>query len=109
MPNLLIYIGFYEAQVALGVLFLDEMLEYSRNVLEALRQPLEDGVATVSRLRARAQYQSSFILVASMNPSPCGYYGSSVKSCRCGSHEIRKYLDRISGPLLGRGRAVSHD
>ncbi|HHX21027.1 MAG TPA: YifB family Mg chelatase-like AAA ATPase [Clostridiales bacterium] len=85
-----------------GVLFLDEMPEYPRSVLEALRQPLEDGYATVSRVRARAQYQSSFMLVASMNPCPCGYYGSRVKPCRCGSHEIRKYLDRISGPLLDR-------
>ena len=71
-----------------GVLFLDEMPEYPRSVLEALRQPLEDGYATVSRVRARARYQSSFMLVASMNPCPCGYYGSRVKPCRCSSHEI---------------------
>ncbi len=85
-----------------GVLFLDEMPEYSRSVLEALRQPLEDGVTTVSRVRARMQYLSRCMLVASMNPCPCGYYGSRIKACRCGSHEIRKYLDRISGPLLDR-------
>ncbi|NLD52578.1 MAG: YifB family Mg chelatase-like AAA ATPase, partial [Clostridiales bacterium] len=85
-----------------GVLFLDEMPEYSRAVLEALRQPLEDGVTTVSRVRARMQYLSRCMLVASMNPCPCGYYGSRIKACRCGSHEIRKYLDRISGPLLDR-------
>lgn len=85
-----------------GVLFVDEMPEYPRNVLEALRQPLEDGVTTVSRVRAHMQYLSRFMLVASMNPCPCGYYGSAVKPCRCGSHEIRKYLDRISGPLLDR-------
>lgn len=86
----------------LGVLFLDEMPEYARAVLEALRQPIEDGVVTVSRVRAHMQYLSRCMLVASMNPCPCGYYGSRVKPCRCGSHEIRKYLDRISGPLLDR-------
>ena len=86
----------------LGVLFLDEMPEYPRRVLEALRQPLEDGVATVSRVKAHMQYLSRCMLVASMNPCPCGYFGSRVRACRCGSHEIRKYLDRISGPLLDR-------
>ena len=85
-----------------GVLFLDEMPEYPRRVLEALRQPLEDGVANVSRVKAHTQYLSKCMLVASMNPCPCGYYGSRVRACRCGSHEIRKYLDRISGPLLDR-------
>ncbi len=85
-----------------GVLFLDEMPEYPRQVLEALRQPLEDGVATVSRVRAHSRYLSRCMLVASMNPCPCGYFGSRTKACRCGSHEIRKYLDRISGPLLDR-------
>ena len=85
-----------------GVLFLDEMPEYPRAVLEALRQPLEDGVATVTRVKAHTQYLSRMMLVASMNPCPCGYYGSQTGKCRCGSHEIRKYLDRISGPLLDR-------
>ncbi|NLW21029.1 MAG: YifB family Mg chelatase-like AAA ATPase [Clostridiales bacterium] len=85
-----------------GVLFLDEMPEYPRSVLEALRQPLEDGVITVSRVKAHTQYLSSLMLVASMNPCPCGYFGSRVKHCRCGSHEIKRYLDRISGPLLDR-------
>ncbi len=85
-----------------GVLFLDEMPEYPRQVLEALRQPLEDGVANVSRVRAHSRYLSRCMLVASMNPCPCGYYGSKTRACRCGSHEIRKYLDRISGPLLDR-------
>ena len=85
-----------------GVLFLDELPEYSRATLEALRQPLEDGVCTVSRVRARTQYLSRCMLVASMNPCPCGYFGSTVRQCRCGSHEIRRYLDRISGPLLDR-------
>ncbi|MBQ9196866.1 MAG: YifB family Mg chelatase-like AAA ATPase [Clostridia bacterium] len=85
-----------------GVLFLDELPEYSRTALEALRQPLEDGVCTVSRVRAHMQYQCRCMLVASMNPCPCGYYGSAVRQCTCGSHEIRRYLDRISGPLLDR-------
>ena len=85
-----------------GVLFLDELPEYSRTALEALRQPLEDGVCTVTRVRAHTQYLSRCMLVASMNPCPCGYYGSTVRQCRCGSHEIRRYLDRISGPLLDR-------
>ena len=85
-----------------GVLFLDELPEFSRNTLEALRQPLEDGVCTVTRVRAHTQYLSRCMLVASMNPCPCGYYGSTVRQCRCGSHEIRKYLDRVSGPLLDR-------
>jgi magnesium chelatase family protein len=85
-----------------GVLFLDEMPEYPRRVLEALRQPLEDGVANVSRVKAHMQYLARCMLIASMNPCPCGYYGSRVRACRCGSHDIRKYLDRISGPLLDR-------
>ncbi len=85
-----------------GVLFLDELPEYPRPVLEALRQPLEDGFVTVSRVRARSQYQARCMLIASMNPCPCGYYGSRVRTCRCTEHEIRRYLERISGPLLDR-------
>ena len=85
-----------------GVLFLDELPEYAPNVLEALRQPLEDGVATIARVRARAQYLSRCMLVAGMNPCPCGYYGSRTRQCHCGEHAIRKYLSRISGPLLDR-------
>ena len=85
-----------------GVLFLDELPEYAPNVLEALRQPLEDGVVTVSRVRARAQYPSRCMLVAGMNPCPCGYYGSRVRPCHCGEYAIRKYLSHISGPLLDR-------
>jgi len=85
-----------------GCLFLDEMPEYSRQVLEALRQPLEDGVTTISRVKAHTQYPSRFMLVASMNPCPCGFFGSQVRPCRCGSHQIRKYLNRVSGPLLDR-------
>ena len=85
-----------------GVLFLDELPEFSRAALEALRQPLEDGIVSVSRIRHQAQYQSSFMLVAAMNPCPCGYYGSSSHVCRCTQQEIRRYLDKVSGPLLDR-------
>jgi magnesium chelatase family protein len=85
-----------------GVLFLDELPEFSRNALEALRQPLEDGIVSVSRVQNQAQYQSSFMLIASMNPCPCGYFGSKQKECRCSRRDIRRYLDRVSGPLLDR-------
>ncbi len=85
-----------------GVLFLDELPEYSRNALEALRQPLEDGKITVSRVQTSAQYPASFMLVASMNPCPCGNYGSKVNKCTCTTAMIQKYLARISGPLLDR-------
>lgn len=85
-----------------GVLFLDEMPEYPRSVLESLRQPLEDGVISISRVKVHTQYLSRLMLVASMNPCPCGYFGSKVKHCRCGGHDIKRYLDRISGPLLDR-------
>ena len=85
-----------------GVLFLDELPEFSRAALEALRQPLEDGTVSVSRIRRQARYQSSFMLIAAMNPCPCGYYGSKSRICRCSPQEIRKYLDRVSGPLLDR-------
>ena len=85
-----------------GVLFLDELPEYAPNVLEALRQPLEDGVASISRVRARAQYQARCMLVAGMNPCPCGYFGSRVRQCHCGEPAIRRYLSRVSGPLLDR-------
>ena len=85
-----------------GVLFLDELPEFSRMALEALRQPLEDGIVSVSRVKRQAQYQSSFMLIAAMNPCPCGYYGSNRRTCRCTPPEIRRYLDRVSGPLLDR-------
>ncbi len=85
-----------------GVLFLDELPEFSRGALESLRQPLEDGIVSVARVKRQAQYQSSFMLVAAMNPCPCGFYGSNRRSCRCTPPEIRRYLDRVSGPLLDR-------
>lgn len=85
-----------------GVLFMDEMPEFSRQALESLRQPLEDGEVSVTRVHTQAKYQSSFMFVGSMNPCPCGYYGSKTKQCRCSANEIRRYLDRVSGPLLDR-------
>ena len=85
-----------------GVLFLDEIAEFSKAALEALRQPLEDGIAAVTRVNAKSAYQAKCMLVASMNPCPCGYSGSKVKKCRCSTGEIRRYQDRLSGPLLDR-------
>ena len=85
-----------------GVLFLDEMPEYSRSTLEALRQPLEDGVISVSRATGTVKYPANFILCGSMNPCPCGNYGSADKACTCTPHEIAKYRAKISGPLLDR-------
>ena len=85
-----------------GVLFLDEMPEYQRQTLESLRQPLEDGVVTVSRAKQSFDYPARFMLVASMNPCPCGNFGSKTQQCRCTAAEIRRYVSRLSGPLLDR-------
>ena len=85
-----------------GVLFLDEMPEYNRDTLETLRQPLEDGVITVSRAVGTIEYPANFILVASMNPCPCGNYGSKDLQCSCSPSQISKYLRKLSGPLLDR-------
>ncbi len=85
-----------------GVLFLDEMPEYSRSTLEALRQPLEDGVITVTRANGSVAYPANFILCGSMNPCPCGNYGSADKVCSCSPAQIAKYKAKISGPLLDR-------
>jgi magnesium chelatase family protein len=85
-----------------GVLFLDELPEFKRNALEALRQPLEDGSVTITRASVTATYPAEFMLVAAMNPCPCGYYGDSKKVCRCSPQQIRQYQTRISGPLMDR-------
>lgn len=85
-----------------GVLFLDELPEFKRTVLEVLRQPLEDRVVTVSRARFSVEFPASFMLVASMNPCPCGYYNHPEKNCVCGPGIVQKYLNKVSGPLLDR-------
>ncbi len=85
-----------------GVLFLDELPEFQRNVLEVMRQPLEDRMVDISRARYSVRYPAGFMLVASMNPCPCGYYNHPDKECVCQPGMVRKYLNRISGPLLDR-------
>ncbi len=85
-----------------GVLFLDELPEYKRSSLEAMRQPLEDGVITVSRASGTVTFPASFMLCASMNPCPCGNYGSAKRRCTCRPNDIRRYHARVSGPLLDR-------
>lgn len=85
-----------------GVLFLDELPEFKRNVLEVMRQPLEDRVVTISRARYTVDYPASFMMVASMNPCPCGYFNHPEKMCQCGPGTVKKYLNRISGPLMDR-------
>jgi magnesium chelatase family protein len=86
----------------LGILFLDELPEFSRSALEALREPLETGQIAISRLGHRIEFPASFQLIAAMNPCPCGYLGDGSDRCRCGETRVRQYRGRISGPLLDR-------
>ena len=83
-----------------GILFLDELPEFKRTVLEVMRQPMEDRKVTISRARFSVDFPASFMLVASMNPCPCGYFNHPTKDCVCAPGAVQKYLNRISGPLL---------
>lgn len=85
-----------------GVLFLDELPEFKRTVLEVMRQPMEERKVTISRARASIEYPANFMLVASMNPCPCGYFNHPEKECVCGPGVVQRYLSKISGPLLDR-------
>ena len=85
-----------------GVLFLDELPEFKRNVLEVLRQPMENGKVTISRASGSCTFPANFMLIAAMNPCPCGYLGSRTKECRCSTYQVQKYRNKISGPLLDR-------
>lgn len=85
-----------------GILFLDELPEFSRTALEVLRQPIEDGIITISRSGQKCTYPCSIMVVAAMNPCPCGYYGDLSRKCTCSQYKIRRYVNRISGPLLDR-------
>jgi magnesium chelatase family protein len=90
-----------------GVLFLDEFPEFQRHVIHALRQPLEDGFITISRVHSSVQWPSRFMLVAAMNPCPCGYYGDTQKNCTCTPSQIQKYQAKIQGPIMDRIDIVS--
>ncbi|RXM22270.1 ATP-dependent protease, partial [Citrobacter sp. AAK_AS5] len=85
-----------------GVLFLDELPEFPRAALEALREPLESGHITIRRAAQRAEFPARFQLIAAMNPCPCGYLGSGFRDCRCTPDQVQRYRDRLSGPLLDR-------
>jgi magnesium chelatase family protein len=85
-----------------GVLFLDELPEFKRSTLEVMRQPLEDGQVTISRAAGSLTFPSEFVLVAAMNPCPCGYFGDLKRECRCSPVQVQRYRQRISGPLLDR-------
>jgi magnesium chelatase family protein len=85
-----------------GVLFLDELPEFKRSVLEVMRQPMEDRVVTISRAKMSVRYPAAFMLVAAMNPCPCGYYNHPEKACVCSPGAVKKYLNKISGPLMDR-------
>jgi magnesium chelatase family protein len=85
-----------------GVLFLDELPEFPRAALEALREPLENGTITISRAARRSEFPARFQLIAAMNPCPCGYLGSTLKACRCTPDQVLRYQGKLSGPLLDR-------
>ena len=85
-----------------AVLFLDELPEFKRSVLEVMRQPMEDRVVCISRAKVSIEYPASFMLIAAMNPCPCGYYNHPEQSCVCGPGIVQKYLNKISGPLMDR-------
>ena len=85
-----------------GILFLDELPEFNKSTLEVLRGPLEDRKITISRVATTVTYPSNFMLIASMNPCECGYYGSDLKKCTCNSKSIKRYVNKISGPMLDR-------
>ena len=82
--------------------FLDELPEFKRNVLEVLRQPMEDRLVTIARAKQTIEFPANFMLVAAMNPCPCGYYNHPTQECTCQPGTVEKYLNRISGPLLDR-------
>ena len=85
-----------------GILFLDEFAEFNRNILEMIRQPLEDGTVTIARAKGTVTFPAQFLLIAAMNPCPCGFYGSDNRRCKCTPNQIERYISKLSGPLLDR-------
>ncbi len=85
-----------------GILFLDEFAEFQRHILEMIRQPLEEGTVTISRAKGTLRFPANFIMIAAMNPCPCGYYGTHIRRCKCTPGQIERYMGKVSGPLLDR-------